>query len=77
MIDREGEAREEWYDEATLPLFALTVCANNAMDNRVADLVPNRHVIHRRSILYINAKPQAQTGEENDTYDVMKNWFSM
>lgn len=51
MIDREREAREEWYDEATPPLFAFTMCANNAMDNRVTNLVLNSHVRHHRSIL--------------------------
>jgi hypothetical protein len=58
MIDGEGEAREEWYNEATLPLFAFTMCANNAMDNRVTDLVLNSHVLHRRSMLSIRAKQQ-------------------
>ena len=59
MIDGEGEAREEWYNEATLPLFAFTMCTNNAMDNRVANLVLNGHVLHGRSILSIRARQQA------------------
>jgi hypothetical protein len=77
MIDGEGEAREEWYNEATLPLFAFTMCTNNAMDNRVTNLVLNGHVLHGRSILSIRAKQQTWIGEENTAYDVMKNWFSM
>jgi len=54
MIDGEGEAREEWYNEATLPFFAFTMCTNNATDNRVTDFVLN--VLYRRSILSIRAK---------------------
>jgi hypothetical protein len=77
MIDGEGEAREEWYNEATLPLFAFTMCANNAMYNRVTNLVLNSHVLHGRPILSIRAKQQTRIGEENTAYDVMKNWFSM
>jgi hypothetical protein len=77
MIDGEGEAREEWYNEATLPFFAFTMCTNNAMDNRITNLVLNSHVLHCRPIISIRAKQQARIGERNATYDVMKNWFSM
>jgi len=58
MIDGEGEAREEWYNEAALPFFAFTMCANNAMDNRITNLVLDSHVLHRRSILSVRAKQQ-------------------
>jgi hypothetical protein len=58
MVNGEGEAREERYNEATLPLFAFTMCANNAMDNRVTNLVLDNHVLHRRSILLIRSKQQ-------------------
>jgi hypothetical protein len=77
MIDGEGEAREEWYNEATLPFFAFMMGANNAMDNRITYLILNSHVLHRRSILSIRAKQQTWIGKRNAAYDVMKNWFSM
>ena len=54
MIDGKGEAGEEWYNEATLPLFAFTICANNATDNRVTNFVLN--VLYGHSILSIRAK---------------------
>lgn len=47
MIDGEGEAREERDDDATSPLFAFTMCANDAMDDRVTNLILNRHIFHR------------------------------
>ncbi len=59
MIYGEGEAREEWDDEATLPLFAFAMSTNDAIDNRVTNLVLNNHVLYRRSNLSIRAKQQA------------------
>jgi len=47
MIDREGEAREKRDDHATPPLRAFAMCLHDAMDNRIADLVFNGHVLYR------------------------------
>jgi hypothetical protein len=77
MIDGEGKTREEWDDDTTLPLCALTMCSNDAMDNRITDLVLNGHILNSRSTFSIRTKSQACVKERNDAYDVMKNWFSM
>jgi hypothetical protein len=44
MIDGEREAREKWNDDTTLPLCALPVRANDAMNDGVANLVLNNYV---------------------------------
>jgi hypothetical protein len=59
VIDGKGKAREEWDDDAALPLCAFTMCTNDAMDNRVTNLVLNNHIVNSRSTLSIRAKPQA------------------
>jgi hypothetical protein len=41
MIDGEREARKKWDNNTTLPLCALAVCANDAMNDRVANFVLN------------------------------------
>jgi hypothetical protein len=47
MIEGKGKAREKRDDDATLPLRAFTMCLNNAMDNRVANLVFDDYVLYR------------------------------
>jgi hypothetical protein len=67
MIDGEGKAREKWDQDATLPLCAFTMCTNDAMDNRVTNLVLNSHIVDNRSILSIRTKPQAWIRETMHT----------
>ena len=56
MIDGVGKAREEWDHDATLPLCAFTMRTNDAMDNRVTNLVLNSHIVDSRSILSVRTK---------------------
>jgi hypothetical protein len=53
MIEGKGKAREKRDDDATLPLRAFTMCLNNAMDNRVANLVFDGHVLYRCPISFV------------------------
>jgi hypothetical protein len=56
MIDGEREARKKWNDNTTLPLCVLPVRANDAMNNRVANLVLNDHVANCRPELYMKVR---------------------
>jgi hypothetical protein len=53
MIDGVGETRKEWDDDTTPPLCAFTMRSNDAMDNRVTNLVLNNHIVNNRSTLFI------------------------
>jgi hypothetical protein len=57
MIDGEREARKKWNDNTTLPLCALLVRANDAMNNRVANLVLNDYVANCRPELFMKVRP--------------------
>jgi hypothetical protein len=59
MIDGEREAWEEWDDEATFPICAFTLCAKDAMENRIAYPIFNNHVLHGRPVLSIKTELRA------------------
>ena len=72
MINGEREPRKKWDDDATPPLCALAMCANDAVDNRVANLVLNSYVANSRPIIHQGQITRMSRGR-NTAYDVMKN----
>lgn len=46
VINGKGEAREEGNDDATFPRSALTMCADDPIDQRIANPVLNLDIIH-------------------------------
>lgn len=64
MVDGKGKTREEWDDDTTLPLCAFTICTNNAMDNRVTNLVLDSHILNSRSTFSIRTKSRMYQGEK-------------
>ena len=46
MVDGEGKPRKEGDNDAAPPLCTLAVCADYAMDDRIADLVINSNFFH-------------------------------
>jgi len=50
MVDRERKSGKERDNDAAPPLSALTVCADDAVDDRITDFVFNDHVFDRRPL---------------------------
>jgi hypothetical protein len=71
MIDGKREARKKWDNNTTLPLCALAVCANDAMNDRVANFVLNNCIVNSCPIIQGQAPRLIRVG--NAAYDVMKN----
>lgn len=46
MVDGEWKPRKEGDNDAAPPLSTLAVCADDAMDDCIADLVFNSNVVH-------------------------------
>ena len=46
MVYREWKSRKEGDNDAAPPLCTLAVCADDAMDDRIANFVINSNVIH-------------------------------
>ena len=75
MIDREGETRKEWNDNAALPRCSLTMGTNDTVYEGIANPVLDFHLVHDRTMDVISMRV-AQRRRHN-THEVMKNWFSM
>ena len=72
MVHREREPGQQRYHNARAPELALLVCTNDALHQRVANMVLNLDVADHRT-----ASSGGETQLHDATHDVMKNWFSM
>lgn len=60
MVDGECEPRESGNDDATFPWCAISVRANDARDQRIADLVLYPDIIHHGSVPLVSTVSQAR-----------------
>jgi hypothetical protein len=75
MIYWHGKARKERDDDTCSPRGAIVVCPDNSVDERIADFVLNGHIINHRTGAYDLSCCDLRG--KTETYEVMKNWFSM